>query len=799
MWNSIARAGLVGSLLILTFPLFSQSTCPASISAGTDTLLCDPQTVGTQAEIESSRLDVLSWLPLGTVMPQNTADLSPTIAITETTWITLEAEFYAAQNLVVNGDFSQGNTGFTSDYNPGNSTSPIGPLAGEGQYLISDNPQSTHSGFAPCEDHTPGAEDNMMVVNGSPVDDARIYCQTVSVTPGTDLRFEAWFATVVPQNPARLYLTVNGIAGPEFTISTVNCAWEFHEFLVTDPVSSTLEICIRNANTLAMGNDFAIDDVGLYERCTATDSFLISLLEPLNPEFELPQELYCLDGDPLFLVLDDLLLPTSTPGGDWLLSGGPLGDTLDFYTIAQGVYELFYVVTEGTCSAQSSRPIEMRRGPMSGTAMETPLFCRDTGEEVNLADFLIGADPGGTWTPPAGLPAGVFDAALGRLSTNLIIPGTYLFDYTVTGNNSCPDQTTTVTITILPSPVINLNLPPPEELEITCLSPILASYSYASFNQDTLLVNWTFPDGSILINPDSIVIDQPGNYVYLLTDLINGCTDRAEFFVEDGRRSPPLEVAVVPPTCQALISNGAIVVADPLDGLGPYLFRIGDQPYQPIGLFPGLPGGEYIVGIQDINGCENNTTVVLPEPDNFTVDLTASTPETRLPLGTAVTLSLQTSLLPGQLDTILWFPPLPDCDDGCTRANLRLTGPATYVAIVFDTTGCAVSDSISFTTFFNQDIYVPSAFSPNDDGVNDVFEVFGGPSVTGVQELLIFDKWGGLIHQSGTAQSEFRAAWDGRQTGTGKPAPTGVYLYTAGIELVTGEVVRRSGSVTLVR
>ncbi|MGB3547134.1 MAG: gliding motility-associated C-terminal domain-containing protein, partial [Saprospiraceae bacterium] len=76
---------------------------------------------------------------------------------------------------------------------------------------------------------------------------------------------------------------------------------------------------------------------------------------------------------------------------------------------------------------------------------------------------------------------------------------------------------------------------------------------------------------------------------------------------------------------------------------------------------------------------------------------------------------------------------------------------------------------------------------------------FGGPSVTGVQELLIFDKWGGLIHQSGTAQSEFRAAWDGRQTGTGKPAPTGVYLYTAGIELVTGEVVRRSGSVTLVR
>ncbi len=321
MWNPLTRTGLFGLFFLLCCRLFSQSTCPTSISAGTDTLLCDPQTIGTQAQIISSRLDALDWSPLGTVIPQNATDLSPTITITETTWITLEADFYAAQNLVVNGDFSQGNTGFSSDYNLGNSTGPIGPLAGEGQYLISNNPQATHTGFAPCEDHTPGTESNMMVVNGSPVDDARIYCQTVSVTPGTDLRFEAWFATVVPQNPARLYLTVNGIAGPEFTISNVNCAWEFHEFLVADPVSSTLEICIRNANTLAMGNDFAIDDVGLYERCTATDSFLISSLEPLRPEFELPQELLRRFRYPCTWCSTDLLSPSATPGGDWLLSG----------------------------------------------------------------------------------------------------------------------------------------------------------------------------------------------------------------------------------------------------------------------------------------------------------------------------------------------------------------------------------------------------------------------------------------------------------------------------------------------
>ena len=86
---------------------------------------------------------------------------------------------------------------------------------------------------------------------------------------------------------------------------------------------------------------------------------------------------------------------------------------------------------------------------------------------------------------------------------------------------------------------------------------------------------------------------------------------------------------------------------------------------------------------------------------------------------------------------------------------------------------------------------LPDAFSPNGDGMNDIFYVRGGPFET--MELKIFNGWGEMVFE--TTDPEF--GWDG--THNGKPEINGVYVYTVVATSVEGQDFDRSGKVTLIR
>ncbi|GIK70260.1 MAG: hypothetical protein BroJett020_15550 [Bacteroidota bacterium] len=87
---------------------------------------------------------------------------------------------------------------------------------------------------------------------------------------------------------------------------------------------------------------------------------------------------------------------------------------------------------------------------------------------------------------------------------------------------------------------------------------------------------------------------------------------------------------------------------------------------------------------------------------------------------------------------------------------------------------------------------LPTAFSPNGDGQNDVFSVLGAKYVQSI-ELRIYNRWGQEVFY--TNQKE--TGWDG--TFKGQPAPTGVYAYTLVATLPNGEVITKKGNVTLKR
>jgi len=120
-------------------------------------------------------------------------------------------------------------------------------------------------------------------------------------------------------------------------------------------------------------------------------------------------------------------------------------------------------------------------------------------------------------------------------------------------------------------------------------------------------------------------------------------------------------------------------------------------------------------------------------------------------------------------------------------------GQFIIVQTVTNAAGCTDRDSLLIAIEENDILppKLPDAFSPNGDGVNDVFFVRGGPFLT--MDLKLYNGWGELIFQS----TDPLFGWDGTHDGT--PSINGVYVYTVIATSVDGRDHDRSGKVTLVR
>jgi uncharacterized repeat protein (TIGR01451 family) len=177
------------------------------------------------------------------------------------------ASIQVAEELVVNGNFSQGNVGFTSEYvyNP--------DLYPEGRYYVGPDGNNYHGNFWGY-DHTAGtgiAPNNFMVVNGWGDWIVWERAGTVNVTPNTDYYFAAWAMSVNQVTPyARLRFEVNGEqVGIESNLgpgpanqSQVNLGnWVRFYGIWPSGSATTATIRIINLEHSLGGNDFGLDDI----------------------------------------------------------------------------------------------------------------------------------------------------------------------------------------------------------------------------------------------------------------------------------------------------------------------------------------------------------------------------------------------------------------------------------------------------------------------------------------------------------------------------------------------------------
>lgn len=180
-----------------------------------------------------------------------------------------------AVNLVPNGDFEAGLTGFTSDYTLASGT-PSSLVPGS-TYLVGPNPSLYHGGFASYGDHTTGSG-KMLIANGS-ADTSDYVWQTsvsIAVTQNTLYYFEAWMSSAHASSPAMLsFQLVGDFSNATLGIGTapsVTGVWTSVSHTWDSGLNTSVMLYLQNANPALGGNDFAVDDIHFGQTSSVTPS-----------------------------------------------------------------------------------------------------------------------------------------------------------------------------------------------------------------------------------------------------------------------------------------------------------------------------------------------------------------------------------------------------------------------------------------------------------------------------------------------------------------------------------------------
>lgn len=352
--------------------------------------------------------------------------------------------------------------------------------------------------------------------------------------------------------------------------------------------------------------------------------------------------------------------------------------------------------------------------------------------------------------------------------------GTYTVTLVVTSSLGCVDSSTRL-ITIPHAPEIQLSA------ELACLDqPVLFSDSASVIGSSVSDWFWDFGDGVTATgNPVGHIYDSTGIFTVQLTvTALNGCSSDTSF---DVQIRPPVVAEVFPgdTICQGealqLEASGGLFyqwsTAAGLSNASIY------NPYA-----APAENTTYMVIVSD--GCTSDTALVdvwvLPVPDAL------AWPDTTLLNGDGVTLQSSGGV------SYLWSPVTGLSDPLSPNPEAYPQVSTTYTATVIGSNGCQSQASLFIEVLPRcKGFVLPNAFTPNADGINDVFRA----RVLGDDELIsleVYNRWGQQVF----ASNDPHLGWDG--TYMGREQALGVYIYTLRA-VCDGLSQILSGNITLLR
>jgi len=299
--------------------------------------------------------------------------------------------------------------------------------------------------------------------------------------------------------------------------------------------------------------------------------------------------------------------------------------------------------------------------------------------------------------------------------------------------------------------------------------------------------NYAWDTGATVPNIDQL---PPGDYAVLVTDN-KGCTITESTFL-----NAPIPVFIaaefLDPNCSGL-NSGTIDVTESNGGTGVYQYALNEGDATSELTFTNLSEGTYEILATDENGCTATTSGILTAAEIPIVDLGESQ---MINLGEV--LEFDPSINNIQIDTFLWTTTTEfDCEV-CLNPETVPLNDAFYHLEVVSADGCIGKDSVAVSVIKRREFYVPNAFSPNADGRNDYFTIYGGVEVASIVYLTIFNRWGGVFYEANNLipGNEIQG-WNGFVKG--EAADQGVYVWMAQIRFIDGVILDYGGDISLLR
>ncbi len=546
------KALILFFLVISTFTQINgQGGCPdVDADAGPDLFTCDPKMpVQLQGQTNAGEFE---WVP--TTYLSNPKILDPIVNAPVGKYkYTLKTKGLSNTNLIDNGDFESGFTGFSTAYTKSSPGGPFGP----DNIDVGPNPQAYNGGFAPCGDH--GGGGNQLIVDGSTSAGKNVWCQSVTTVSGRMYQLTFYVQSVYPVSPPNLNARVNGNS-----VGSVNaggiCEWvEFTTCFTATSGSSS--ICITEQSGVGFGNDFAIDDISLYEKCEDMDEVMVEVVDlkavvkaPILPDCS--SEPFELKANGSSTGTNVRYEWTASNGGKILSSNG-----LTATAKGSGTYKLKVIYQNGLvyCDKEVELDIDLPNDLLGEIFVDNEATCK-----FDTVFFLATISNGSgnfsyKWSPDSLIVGGQ-----GSFIAKVLAPGKY--SVTITDKSSGCEFEETFTVlgdTIGP----NGNIIGDSLLTCAKNNVLLTGNPFDTAKND---LTWILPDNSTLQNQNTINSNQSGRYKLVITDKKNKCVDTSYFDVFENRNLPQFNLGQdLSIDCK---NNGVTISSNPI-GSGKYNYK----------------------------------------------------------------------------------------------------------------------------------------------------------------------------------------------------------------------------------